>query len=134
MSGRANNNRKGNKAELEVKRLLEAQGYYVHRTVRTNHHGFVNAPNDIFGCDIIAKKEGERTRWIQVTCDGHIGRKKAELALVPWDSQHDSVEVWRRVGIKRKHKVTGETPDSMYYVVYHRDDMFDLKLAKKVHL
>lgn len=81
---------------------LEQHGYKVHRCVRTGQKRgpiWVSNSNDVFGCvDLVAKKVGERTRWVQVTADSGIGRKKADLAEVPWDQDHDCVEIWRYKG------------------------------------
>lgn len=129
---------KGTAIELTAIKVLEAQGYTVHRCVRTGvKRGkmYFSQSNDIFGCiDLVAKKQGERTRWIQVTADGGIGRKKADLAEVPWDCLFDSVEIWRWVGSKRgrKDKRTGERLDDMYFQIYHHDDSYELQADKRL--
>lgn len=88
----------GTEVERIAIAILEDQGYKVHRTVRTPvkvGKFFISQSNDVFGCiDLIAKKKGERTRWVQVTKDKGIGRKKKDLSQVPWDKDFDSVEVW----------------------------------------
>lgn len=96
---------------------------------------YYSQSNDVFGCiDLIAKKAGERTRWIQVTADGGIGRKKNDLAEVPWDGLFDSVEIWRWVGTKRgrKDKRTGEKLDDLYFQVYRFDDEFQLNPGDRI--
>ncbi len=128
---------KGTAIELSAIKILEAEGYTVHRCVRTGvkrGNMYFSQSNDIFGCiDLVAKKQGERTRWIQVTADSGIGRKKDDLAAVPWDPLFDSVEIWRWVGgARRKHKVTGEWLDRQYFQVYHHDDAYELQPDRRI--
>src|SRR5581483_10985300 len=134
---RVNRSKKGTAIELAALKLLQAEGYTVHRCVRTGvRRGplFISQSNDVFGCiDLVAKKRGQRTRWIQATADGGIGRKKADLAEVPWDPLYDSVEIWRWVGgPSRKSKVTGQRLARQYFQVYHMDDGFELRPDRRV--
>jgi len=134
---RVNTSKKGAAIELQAIKLLEAEGYTVHRSVRTGvRRGakWISHSNDVFGCiDLVAKKKGERTRWIQVTAHSGIGRKKADLAEVPWDPLFDSVEIWRWVGGRaRRHKGTGEMLGRQYFQVYHHDDGFGLQVDRRI--
>ncbi|MES2154743.1 MAG: hypothetical protein V4510_06360 [bacterium] len=134
---RANSSKKGQQVELLAIKLLEAEGYKVHRCVRTGiKRGpfYISQSNDVFGCiDLVGKKMGERTRWIQVTAHSGIGQKKADIAEVPWDPLFDSVEIWRWVGgRRRKHKVTGVDLAAQYFQVYHFDDGFQLRADRRV--
>ncbi len=134
---RPNTSSKGARVELLAIKHLEAQGYVVHRCIRTGAKRgnlWISQSNDVYGCiDLIAKKRGERTRWIQVTADGGIGRKKDKIASVPWDPLFDSVEIWRWVGgASRKHKITGEMLERQYFQVYHYDDHFELSPDNRV--
>ena len=134
---RARTSKKGQEVELLAIKLLEAEGYKVHRCIRTGAKRgpfWVSQSNDVFGCiDLVGKKKGERTRWLQVTADSGIGRKKKEIFEVPWDPLFDSVEIWRWVGgRKRKHKVTGAALDAQYFQVYHFDDGFTLRRDLRV--
>jgi hypothetical protein len=97
---------------------------------------WVTVGNDIFGnIDLIAKKQEERTRWIQVTSAGSIGRKRAELQATPWDKTHDSVEIWRWVGGQaRRHASQGVWLDRQYFQVYHLDDDFALRPDRRMTL
>lgn len=128
---KVNRSAKGTVIELKAIKILETWGYKVHRCVRTGvkrgPHYFSQS-NDVFGCiDLIAKKRGERTRWVQVTADSGIGRKKGDLAEVPWDPLFDQVEIWRWVGgAARKHKTTGEVLDRQYFQVYKFEQGFEL--------
>ena len=80
---KVNTSSKGTAIELAAIKVLEAEGYKVHRCVRTGvKRGpfYFSQSNDVFGCiDLVAKKKGERTRWIQVTADSGIGRKKKDI-------------------------------------------------------
>lgn len=132
-----NRSAKGTAIELRAIRLLQAEGYTIHRCVRTGvKRGglYISQSNDIFGCiDLVAKKRGERTRWIQVTAHSGIGKKKEDLAKVPWDPIHDSVEIWRWVGGNaRKHKTSGEWLDRQYFQLYHLDDDYALDAERRV--
>ena len=134
---KVNTSSKGTHVELLAIKLLEAQGYKVHRCVRTGvKRGpfYFSQSNDVFGCiDLVAKKRGERTRWLQVTADSGVGRKRKEMEEVPWDPLFDSVEIWRWVGgRKRNHKTTGEALARQYFQVYHMDDAFALRPDRRV--
>ena len=136
---RVNTSSKGTQIELAAIKVLEAEGYKVHRCVRTGiKRGpiYISQSNDVFGCiDLVAKRKGARTRWIQVTADSGIGRKKADLAEVPWDPDHDSVEIWRWVGGNaRKHKSTGDWLKRQYFQVYHLDEGFELRKDRRIQL
>ncbi len=119
---------KGTQTELRAKKYLEHHRqpggpYTVHRCVRTGTKRgpfYVSISNDVFGCiDLVAKRRGSRTRWIQVTMHSGIGLKKEEIEGIPWDLTHDEVEIWRWVGGgKRRHKVTGVMLDRQFFQVY----------------
>ncbi len=134
---RINTSTKGAHVELMAIKLLEAEGYKVHRCVRTGAKRgpfWVSQSNDVFGCiDLVAKKRAQRTRWIQVTADSGIGRKRKEMDEVPWDPLYDSVEIWRWVGGQsRKHKATGRVLERQYFQVYHLDDGYALKPERRI--
>ena len=134
---KGNTSSKGTRVELMAIKLLEAEGYRVHRCVRTGQKRgpfYVSQSNDVFGCiDLVAKRLGQRTRWIQVTADSGIGRKRREMEEVPWDPQFDSVEIWRWVGgARRKHKGTGLWLERQYFQVYHFDDRFALRPDRRI--
>lgn len=132
-----NRNAKGTAIELRAIKMLESWGYKVHRCVRTGvQRGkmYFSQNNDVFGCiDLIAKKHGERTRWVQVTADGGVGRKKDDLAEVPWDPLFDQVEIWRWVGgAARKHKTTGALLDRQYFQVYKLEEGYELRADNRI--
>jgi hypothetical protein len=136
---RVNTSSKGTQVELAAIKVLESEGYRVHRCVRTGTKRgplWISQSNDVFGCiDLVAKKVGQRTRWIQVTADSGIGRKRKEMDEVPWDPQHDSVEIWRWVGgASRRHKSTGAWLERQYFQVYLRDEGYGLRPNRRVLL
>ncbi|MGB0651845.1 MAG: hypothetical protein ACPGQL_01475 [Thermoplasmatota archaeon] len=136
---KVNTSAKGTAIELSAIKLLEEQGYKVHRCVRTGvkrGNRYFAQSNDVFGCiDLVAKKMGQRTLWIQVTADSGIGRKKNDLAEVPWDPLFDQVEIWRWVGgAARKHKTTGEQLQRQYFQLYRMDNDYVLDPADRLYL
>ncbi len=105
---------KGNIYEKEVKTILESQGWLVegqHRKVmwiRDKYTGamkMIMAGRDIFGVDLIAKKLGERTRWIQVSTVTQKSSKQKQVLAFPWTLDHESVELWLRIDGKRAFRV-----------------------------
>jgi hypothetical protein len=136
---RVNTSSKGTAIELAAIKVLEAEGYKVHRCVRTGvKRGplYISQSNDVFGCiDLVAKRRGERTRWIQVTADSGVGRKKKDIGEVPWDPVFDAVEIWRWVGgAARRHKTTGAFLERQYFQVYRLDHGFELRKDDRVLL
>lgn len=132
-----NRSAKGTGIELRAIKILEGMGYKVHRCVRSSvRRGgrFFSQSNDVFGCvDLIAKKRGERTRWIQVTAHSGMGQKKQDLEEVPWDPLFDQVEIWRWVGgAARKHKTTGEWLDRQYFQVYKHEEDYELRDGNRI--
>ena len=105
---------KGNQYEKECKTILESQGWMVegqHRKVMwirdkfTGEMKMIMAGRDIFGVDLIAKKIGERTRWIQVSTLSQKSAKQKQVMVFPWTLEHESVELWLRLDGKRSFRV-----------------------------
>lgn len=105
---------KGNQYEKEVRTILESQQWMVegqHRKVmwiRDKNTGLMKmimAGRDIFGVDLIAKKKGERTRWIQVSTLTQKSAKQKQVMAFPWTLEHESVELWLRLDGKRSFRV-----------------------------
>lgn len=114
---------KGTAIELKAKKHLEDEGWVVHRCVRTGvKRGpfYMSQSNDVFGCvDLVAKKRGEPTLWIQVTADSGIGRKKDDLLKIPWSPGVDDVRIWKWVGGSHtSHKVTGKPIIKQFFDQY----------------
>lgn len=115
----ASNKARGDAHELEVKAYHEALGWTVfkqHRKVvgmifvKDKRTGTMKmlprmAGADIFGCDMICKKRGELTKWIQVGADGAKSKKEKQLNEFQWDTNHESVEIWLRVEGKKTYRV-----------------------------
>ena len=107
------NKQRGDAHELEVVKILEADGWKVFKQHR-KIVGMVKTPKglfprmagaDIFGCDIIAKRKGDLTKWIQVSVDGAKSKKEDQLNEFYWDTDHESVEIWLRVKGKKTYRV-----------------------------
>jgi hypothetical protein len=105
---------KGNLYEKEVKTILEADGWHVegqHRKVMwirdkyTGQMKMIMAGRDIFGVDLIAKKLGQKTRWIQVSTLTQKSAKQKQVLIFPWTLEHESVELWLRLDGKRSYRV-----------------------------
>ena len=114
---------KGNRLELMVCLILEAHGYVCHRSVRAlmpTPAGMRTRSHDFFGCiDIVAKRAGEPVRWIQVTSDESVAQKRRDLAVIPWDSAFEAVEIWQWHGTRHGKKSADGTPyPEMYFQVY----------------
>lgn len=126
--------------ERRVLTHLRLEEHKVHRTTRTSRQRrggrWMSQSNDIFGCiDILAKRAGERMRYIQVTSgSGDIGRKKAKLSRIPWDTQYESVEIWRWVSGKGKKldDRTGKPSPRMYFQIYRLDKGFVLDKSDRI--
>lgn len=132
-----NTNEIGRNVERIAIDILEAEGYIVHRCIRSGQKRgafYVSHSNDIFGCvDLLAKKRGERMRFIQVTKERAIGEKIADLSAVPWDKALESVEIWRWVdGTGKRILKNGKIRDRLYFQVYHLDDDFQRDKERRI--
>lgn len=102
----------------------------MHRCVRNGvQRGgrWYSAGNDIWGCvDLLAKRRGERVRFIQVTSGAGIADKRRQLDIVPWDSAWECVEIWRWRPAK-----AGQRANFQRYLL---DEGFVLDHANRVYL
>lgn len=95
---------KGNEYEREAKKLLESKGWSVFRCHRKPI--FINGKMltmgaDIFGCDLVAKKLGRKTRWIQVSTVENKSKKEKQVEEFCWTLAHEDVELWLRIKGKK---------------------------------
>jgi hypothetical protein len=122
-----NTARKGKDIELIAAGGLRQENYHVHRMVKSSvKRGgqWIGNQSDAWGCiDLLAKKALERTRFIQVTAEDSIAQKKRDLATIPWNPVHDSVEIWRWIE-GQPGRPTPTTPMGRYFRVYRLDDDF----------
>lgn len=109
-----NSYQKGDQWEIEVKGYLEADGYTVHRQHRK---ALFIAPGrvrmvgaDIFGVDLIAKRPGDKTLWVQVSSLANKSGKLKQVMFQPWTYEHDQVQVWLRHKGKKMYSIF-ELPD-----------------------
>lgn len=141
-----NTKKTGDDAERRCLAILEAQGYAVCRAWRKYVYipgrGPMSTVCDFWNCiDILAVKPGERVRAIQVTSGDGIGKKIADLATVPWPTEHVSVEVWMqkrrefmdcREAAKKEDVSVREVFDRYnHFQVRRLDDGFDIEKATK---
>ena len=105
---------KGNTYEREVRDILRSQDWLVegqHRKVLyirdkfTGQMKLIMAGRDVYGCDLIAKKKGQKTRWIQVSTVPQKSTKQKQVLAFPWTLEHESVELWLRLEGKRTYRV-----------------------------
>lgn len=126
---------KGNQYEKWARKVLEADGWVVHRAESQGTkigNFYVSRSNDIFHCiDLVAKKKGYRTRWIQVTSENvGIGVKAKKMEQVPWTPEHDCVEVWQYHG----GRVTKTSPNAQYFQVRLLDQDYALMDSNRIFL
>lgn len=126
---RRNRARKGRELELLALTTLRADEWTMHRTIRNSYvtaKGPRSNGNDVFGAvDLIGKKAGQRTLWVQVTSHTTVGDKITALQAIPWDVRFDDVQIWRWVGSEGKR-------DSMYFQVYRLDCGFELDKSDRI--
>lgn len=111
--------------------------YKVHHTTRTPYWtkaGWGSNANDILGVDLLAKRQGERMRYIQVTAGRDVGRKKQALAQIPWDTAYESVEIWRWVdgSGKRLDSRNCKPRPRLYFQIYRLDKGFVLDKSDRI--
>jgi alpha-N-acetylglucosamine transferase len=108
---RKNTRRKGNVKELIVQKVFEDDGFVCERarascfSVKTpGKNSFFVKSNDFFGLfDIICKKKGHNTVWVQVGPVSNKTTKMKQIQEYPhiWNDS-DTIELWlycdRRVG------------------------------------
>lgn len=112
---------KGNIFEGEVKEILEAEGWIVegqHRKISfipdyKKPNPITHKPTlkmimvgrDVFGCDIMAKKAGEKTLFVQVSTRENKSHKVKQVMITPWNYDHDTVQLWLRTDGKREYEI-----------------------------
>lgn len=110
MNNKLNNRSKGNLHEKKVADYLKSQGYLVERSFGKPGwipgRGFIFCARDLFGAfDIIAIKQPDEVRFIQVT-SGAVSQRKSKAFSV-WPGS----EVWEylHAGVYRIHLANGKT-------------------------
>jgi len=92
---------RGKTYEREAVKILESQGWLVEKAINKtvwNKGKVFSIAHDFFGMfDIIAKKPGHTTRWIQVSTWEQSSVKRNQLLNLNWTKDYDSVEIWARV-------------------------------------
>jgi len=94
---------KGNLFQDWVCAWLQEQGYDVRnqKTVarRIGPKRWTMLAADVFGCDLIAIKKGEKPLFIQATAHTNVQKRLDEILRHPWPLDHVVVQVWQK-----KHK------------------------------
>jgi hypothetical protein len=111
----ASSYKRGNQYEGEARKILEAEGWKVegqhrHVSFRPGYGGkpqMIMVGRDIYGCDLIAKKENNPTLWIQVST---VEQKSKKFQQIAKDFIHSSgngeiVQFWGRVVGKKEFRV-----------------------------
>lgn len=110
---------KGKSYEREVVKILEKQGWMIEKAINKtvwNKGKVFSIAHDFFGMfDIIAKKAGHTTRWIQVSTWEMSSVKRNKLSSLNWTTDYDSVEIWARM---RHQRIP-------HFRVLHSDDGFE---------
>lgn len=99
---------KGNIYENEVKKILEKQGWSVfkqHRRPIYIKGRICMVGADIFGCDIVAKKTGEPTLWVQVSTEDNLHKKIQQVMEFPWYLNGERLEIWCKIKGKKAYRV-----------------------------
>lgn len=97
---------RGKTYEREAIKILEKQDWLVEHAMNKTIYikgRIMSISHDFFHMfDIIAKKPGYTTRWIQVSTWEQSSTKRKQLFSLNWTTDYDSVEIWARVrgGIK----------------------------------
>lgn len=102
--------KKGNQYEKEVRDILIADGWLAegqHRQVmyirdfKTGQMRLLMKGRDIYGCDLIAKKRTQKTKWIQVSTVSQKSSKEKQVRQFTWNLDHEDLELWLRIDGKR---------------------------------
>jgi len=109
----------GNDFQDYIQKWLEEKGWVVHNQKTVSRAipikgkvVWVSQRQDIWGClDLIAKKSGKFTLFIQATTHTGRGKKERDLMTVPWGDA-DEVQIW----MKR---------DKGHIDMFHLDDAFE---------
>ena len=99
---------KGNGFELEVKKILENDGWTVfrqHRKPMFMKGKMITVGADVFGCDIIAKRQSDLTLYIQVSTRKNKSEKIKQVRVFPWNTLHEKLQLWLRTDGKREFEV-----------------------------
>lgn len=93
---------KGNQFQHWCAAWLEEQGYDVYNQKTVVHHTksgtWVTLAADIFGCDIVAIKTGEKPLFIQATLHSGVQKRLDELKKYPWPLDYVRVQLWQKRG------------------------------------
>jgi len=105
---------KGNKAELEARNTLEAQGWKVfrqHRKPLFMKGKMITIGADIFGSDLVCKGTLCKTKWVQVSTAENLSAKRKQMLEHPINLEHETYEIWIRLDGKKAFEIHRLTQD-----------------------
>lgn len=124
--------RKGKKSEDIAAEILEGWGYVIDKSQSSSRRingKWMSLRNDFFNAfDIMATKDNEPVRWIQVTDVSHKSARQKKIDKVPLDPTHNSIEIWawkggrKRLDRRYKEKVYIQ---SQIFIVYKKTERGD---------
>jgi hypothetical protein len=94
---------RGNAYEKEVKDILVGQGFIVEKALPRlvwipGRRVPISSSHDFFGCwDLVAKKKGHKTLWVQVSTWEHMSHKRTQVKDFPWFEDVDVCAIYARV-------------------------------------
>ena len=127
---------KGSAYELEVQKILESQGYIVHRARQSYFKAgnkILTRSNDLFEVfDLCAKKKDSPTVWVQVGTSTNKSVKAKKIMDIGniWNNQ-DVIQLWMRYegGIWKIYKLKdnefieiAKIERGKYYIMKGEDD------------
>lgn len=99
---------KGNKAELEARNTLEADGWKVFRQHRKPifiKGRMVTIGADIFGSDLVCKRLDEKTLWVQVSTAENLSAKKKQMLEHPINLDYERYQIWIRLNGEKAFEI-----------------------------
>ena len=99
---------KGSQYEREVMRILEADGWQTERAhpkyIPVGPGKIISKAHDFFGAwDVIGKKAGYKTMWVQVSTLSHVSAKRSQVIGFPWTPEHDEPCIFARIDGRNRH-------------------------------
>ncbi len=140
------NVRKGNRLQLLARRILEADGYVVHTSIRTSTKVgppwkpfWVSQSNDVFNAfDLIATRNDppRPLRFIQVTTTKMVSERIKKVDPIPINPSAASSEIWAYVGgqrrLDRRYKDRKVWLPRNFFQVYYKERNWVLDTGERV--
>lgn len=117
---------KGNKAELEARNTLEAEGWKVfrqHRKPLFMKGKMITIGADIFGSDLVCKGNSCKTKWVQVSTAENLSAKRKQMLEHPINLDHETYEIWIRLDGKKAFEVHVLTKDFAGNYIFQKREL-----------